>query len=436
VGAALAPLTLIEQEARALMTRLQRVRPFSLLMPMVPAAGLEPAAQSALEDHMWRRRGEVAREVTGFIRWIRGPVGKRATPEEAQRKFTFLRLRFNAILAQQDIFANVLNQRSEHGTGEWLSGMDVVAKEALALPGYYEPPPVICYLDRGHGAAIRRARTRLPGGEPSPVAIIRVPRERMVGSGIASSLIHEVGHQGAHLLDLVESLRPVLQGMQGNAGAHRVAWQHWEKWISEIVADLWAVAKLGIVATTGLLGVVSLPKVFVFQTIKDDPHPTPWVRVMLSCAMGHGLYPHPQWAQLARSWESYYPLSGQSDRTRSFIGLMQQTVPGFVAFLLNHRPPSLRGRSLKEVLGSAERLPANLIALFQEWQQNPRKRRSAPPSLAFAVFGQARAAGLIGPEHESHLLGQALTYWALKSTLDMSYFCTQQAIEQSRQRAS
>ena len=60
----------------------------------------------------------------------------------------------------------------------------------------------MCYLDRGHGAAIRRARARLPGGGMSPVAIIRVPRERMVGAGIASSLVHEVGHQAAALLDL------------------------------------------------------------------------------------------------------------------------------------------------------------------------------------------------------------------------------------------
>ncbi len=63
--------------------------------------------------------------------------------------------------------------------------------------------------------AIRRARTRLPGGGDNPVAIIRLPRERMVGSGIASSLIHEVGHQGAALLDLVNSLRPLLQVVPG-----------------------------------------------------------------------------------------------------------------------------------------------------------------------------------------------------------------------------
>ena len=43
------------------------------------------------------------------------------------------------------------------------------------------------------------------------MAIVKVPRERMVGSGIASSLMHEVGHQAAALLGLVESLRPILR---------------------------------------------------------------------------------------------------------------------------------------------------------------------------------------------------------------------------------
>jgi hypothetical protein len=306
----------------------------------------------------------------------------------------------------------------------------------LSLPGLYEAPPVICYLDRGHGAAIRRARTRLPGGEENPVAIVRVPRERMVGSGIASSLVHEVGHQGAHLLNLIGSLRPVLQGMQRNAGPQRLAWRYWEKWISEIVADFWAVAKLGVVATVGLMGVVSLPRVFVFRTEKDDPHPTPWVRLKLSCAMGQALYPHPQWAQLERTWASYYPVAGRDPQTRRFIDLMEQTMPGFVALLVNHRPAALRARSLREALASADRGPARLLSKFRAWQQRPREIRNAPPSLVFAVIGQARAAGLIGPEQESRLLAQALTYWALKGTLDMTYFCSQQALEQARRRAS
>src|SRR5262249_6392764 len=155
----------------------------------------------------------------------------------------------------------------EHETGVWVAGLDDVAADAIEIPGdYFKAPPVICYVTRGHGAAIRRARTRLPGGDQNPVAVISMPRERMVGSGIASSVVHEVGHQAAALLDLVNSLRLVLQGeQQGAVPEQRLAWILWERWASEILADFWSVAKLGIGATMGLIGVVSLPRAFVFR---------------------------------------------------------------------------------------------------------------------------------------------------------------------------
>ena len=193
-----------------------------------------------------------------FLDWLKGE-GRTASPEEAQRRFIFLRLKINAVLSQLDLFNHVITQRSENENGVWLSGLDVVSADALALPGYYEAPPVICYLDRGIGGAIRRARTRLPGGGENPVAVICVPRERMIGSGIASSLIHEVGHQGAALLGLVPSLKTELQAMQRQSRDPQI-WQLWENWISEIVADFWAIARVGVVSTLGLIGVVSLPR--------------------------------------------------------------------------------------------------------------------------------------------------------------------------------
>ena len=164
----------------------------------------------------------------------------------------------------------------------------MVSSDALALPGYYEAPPIICYLDRGVGAAIRRARTRLPGGGENPVAIIRIPRERMIGSGIASSLIHEVGHQGAQLLGLRQFLATGA-ARQAKPGGDPLVWQLWERWISEIVSDFWSVARIGVVSTLGLIGVVSLPRPFVFRINVDDPHPIPWIRVKLSCAIGDAL---------------------------------------------------------------------------------------------------------------------------------------------------
>ena len=412
----------LAQEARALLTRLDRVRPFALLEPMVPAAGLFPNTQSAIERSLFQGRQELRELTHWFIRWLSGP-GRHSTAGQAQRRFAVVKLRFQAVLNEFNIFSDAITQRSEHDNGPWISGL-VVAADALALPGlYYDLPPVICYLDRGPGASIRRARTRLPGGYRNPVAIIRVPRERMVGSGIAGSLVHEVGHQAAALLDLVPSLRPILQGLQRGGAADRDLWAIWERWIAEIVADLWSMARVGIAATLGLIGVVSLPRPFVFRIDLDDPHPTPWLRVKLSTAMGQALYPHPQWARLAALWEELYPPTGLGDTQLTLLRRLQAQIPALVALLVNHRPARLRGHSLPEVMRTATRRPEHLAMLFTAWSADPAAMYRAEPTIVFAVIGQARADQRLSPEDESTLIGRLLTFWALKTTLDTSYEC-------------
>src|SRR5712671_6388718 len=368
---------MLDQEARALLARLARVRPFVLSQPMTLAASLLPAAQIAIERFLAEGRHELKNRIREFLSWLHDE-GRQASPQDVQRRFVFLKLRFNAVLSQLELFHQVISQRSENEQGVWLSGLDVVAADALALPEYYEVPPVICYLDRGIGGAIRRAGTRLPGGGENPVAVIRVPRERMIGSGIASSLIHEVGHQGAALLGLVPSLRPVLQMMQRESAEPSV-WRLWERWISEIVSDFWSIARVGVVSTLGLIGVVSLPRPFVFRINVDDPHPAPWIRVKLSCAIGDALYPHPQWRKVAKLWESYYPVSELDDERRDLFARLEASFPDFVSVLINHRPKALRGRSILEAMNVEQRTPGRLAALFSAWSKAPRQMYRAPP---------------------------------------------------------
>jgi hypothetical protein len=416
---------MLEQEARALLTRLARVKPFALQESMLPAAGLLPASQMAIENFLMAGRRQLRALVHSFLAWLRSPRAGWADSEEGQRRFTLLKLRLNAVLTQFDLFENVITQRSENETGVWLSGLDVVSADALQLSAhYFEAPPVICYLDRGVGAAIRRARTRMPGGGDNPVAIVKVPRERMVGCGIASSLIHEVGHQAAALLGLVESLRPVLRGLRLGSPAEAEAWELWERWISEIVADLWSVARVGVASTMGLIGVVGLPRAFVFRINPGDPHPAPWIRVKLSAELGKALYPQPVWGWLMQLWEAYYPVDGLHAEQRRVLSMLEQTMPGLVAVLLNHRPPALRGRSLPEVLEIGKLQPPHLRGLLARWKLAPQEMYEARPTLVFAVLGQGRADGTITPEEESTALGKLLTHWAVMSTLQAAAGCT------------
>ena len=420
---------MIEQEALALLARLDSVKPFSLLETMLPAAALSPVAQVAIDRFLVEERATLRRDVGAFVAWLRGP-GRAASAEAQQRRFVTIRLRFNATLSHLDMFSDAISQRSENGTGVMLSGLEVAAAEALSLPGgFYDDPPMICYLDRGPGAAIRRARTRLPGGRSNPVAMIRVPRERMVGNGVASSLFHEVGHQGAALLGLVDSVREALDARIARAKTPQegLAWTLWSRWISEIIADFWAIGRVGITSTLGLLSVVSLPSFFVFRISTDDPHPTPWVRVMLSCAIGQAMFPHPQWARLAACWQAFYPVQSTNDEARAVIGELLRTMPEFVALLGHHRPPSLRGQTLLDVLRAPGLDADRLLAILDRWRREPMRMREASPTLVFAVCGQARVAGRLGAYEESRLLTRLITRWALRSTEDITALCAQRS---------
>lgn len=419
MAAPLSASTLLAQEARALITRLGRIRPFVLVEPMLTAAAPLPRTQSAIDGYLMLGRRKLLELVQGFLQWIESENGRNARPEDAQRRFTFLRLQFNAVISQFDMFNDAITQRSENESGVWLAGLDIIAAEALSLPGYFDPPPLLCYLDRGVGAAIRRARTRLPGGGENPVALVRVPRERMVGSGVASSLIHEVGHQAAALLDLVPSLRAAMKSRNVDEGP----WKCWDRWISEIVADFWSVARVGVTSTMGLIGVVSLPRAFIFRANEDDPHPMPWIRVHISAAIGQELYPHPQWEMVSALWESFYPLEALDEETLHLVTSLKESIPALVRFLVRHRPASLQGHSLAEVMDTESRQPAQLSALLQEWEARPAQLYRAPPCFVLAALGQGRLDGRVSPEEESTLIAKLLTHWALKTTLDVSSYC-------------
>lgn len=423
--------SLLADEARALLTRLDRVRSFALQETMVPAAAISARALHAIEEHLGAKRRALREELAGYVAWMAGE-GSRVTPAEAQGRLTTLRLRFNVLLSHVDLFADALSQRSERDTGIWLSGLEVAAADALDIGPHYEAPPLLCYLDRGRGGAIRRAHTRLPGGGDNPVAIIRVPRERMIGAGIASSLAHEAGHQGAALLDLVPSLRGVLGAMTRAPGREALAWCLWERWASEIVADLWALGRVGIASTLGLITIVSLPKAFVYRVSTVDPHPAPWIRVLLSAAVGEALYPDARWRRLAGIWEEMYPLEQAPPQARALLGLLKSTLPVVAPLLAEHRPRSLGGRALSEVLASADRTPARLAALGPRLGGSAQAYAALRPSIAFAVIGQGRVDGTVTPEQESELLGQLMEAWALDTAIERVRACAQR----TRARAS
>ena len=164
-----------------MLTRLARVKPLALVESMVPAAASRRWRRQRIERVLLIRatRAACAR---GRVHRMASSRERRDAPHPNKRSVACrsCRLTFNTVLGQFDLFADVLTQRSELETGVWLSGLDAVASDALALPGrYYVPPPVMCYLDRGCG------RSDSPGHGPGcrEAARIRWPSSVCRASG-------------------------------------------------------------------------------------------------------------------------------------------------------------------------------------------------------------------------------------------------------------
>lgn len=408
------PLAFLLSESYALLSRMEQMKPFEMTMPMVKGASVSSEALKLIGQLLLRGKTELGRGIDHFINLIRSGKADGQSAEDLQGEFTVLKLRYNQILDQLDIFADVLSQRSEHEVGIWLSGLDALAENGLAVgKAFYEMPSLMVYLDRGHGAAIRRARTRLPGGDENPIAVIQMPRERMVGNGIASSLIHEVGHQGAALLDLVTSLRQDIRTAKQEAGKAQDAWLCFDLWIAEIIADFWALAQLGVSSTLGLMSVVTLPDYFQFRINTTDPHPVPYIRVQLSCRIGARLFPDRQWDRLWKLWEVFYPMDKLPSEKRIILQKLNDEMDRFIDLLLTHTPASLKGMQLIDVFEIQKKQPQILRESFQQWKKTPALISQTEPVLFFAILGQAKADHSITTKDESHLIKHQLNRWAM-----------------------
>jgi hypothetical protein len=406
-------LAYLTGEAQSLITRLQQVKPFSMTMPMVKGASVSNRALKEVMELLENGKKGLYESISRYLQLVQNRQHQEQNIESLQTSFTILKLKYNNILDQLDIFADVLAQRGEHEVGIWLSGLDTLAEDGLAVcQSFFEVPALMVFLQRGHGAAIRRARTRLPGGDENPVAVIQIPRERLVGSGIAASLIHEVGHQAAESLELTKSLRLELGKKLASATVNRDAWKLYERWIAEILADCWAMGHLGIAATLGLMGVVTLPKYFQFRLDLDDPHPAPYVRVKLSCAFGEVLFPNGQWQKIWQLWQQFYPSHDLTGPKKVLLQQLEAEEYNFVQLVLRFKHASLKGKSLAEIFPLQQRQPGQLQQLFQQWKIQPELIQRAPPTLLFAVTGQAKFDLELNAREENSLLTQQLRNWA------------------------
>jgi hypothetical protein len=272
-----------------------------------------PAAWAALESYLERGvrarlRAAAAAVAADADRLAAGLSAAADQQDLARVRAGLLRLRYRYLRSETviDFFGDAVNTRTNPRIAAILRGLDALAvdsMERVLRPLGIDVPPTLTYLDKGLGASILRAKARLWDESLSPAAAIKITHYNMWQP---TSLVHETGHQVAHLTGWTTELGDALHATL--APVSPVAAEIWRSWASEVAADVYAFALLGYAPLPALASVVDGPTQAVFRLLPGDPHPFGWLRVLFNAELCRDWFGAGPWDALAQVWTARHPL--------------------------------------------------------------------------------------------------------------------------------
>jgi hypothetical protein len=262
-----------------------------------------------------------------------------------------------------DFYADALATRASPRTGALLRACDHIATRSMAealTPLGREVPAALTYIDKGLGASILKAGLRLwDGTEESSVASIKITRHNMLRP---NAIIHEAGHQVAHMLGWVPERAAQLAGGLGS----RELGRQWAAWASEIAADAYAHVHTGFAAAAALHDVLDGTDATVFQLVPDDPHPLSYVRVHMVLAMCRHSFGAGPWDRLRSAWEAKHPLSRCAADLRPVMSESVRAMPGIVAAILDKPYRAFGGKPITKIVDPRRVAPDALETLARQ----------------------------------------------------------------------
>jgi len=325
--------------------------------------------------------------------------------ERVRSRVVAFRQRYMQTETLVDFYGDAVNSRTTQNLAALLRACDTMAIRSMAqvLDPLGKPtPPVLTYVDKGLGASILKAGLRLwDPGTLSAVAAVKIVFHNLFRP---TALIHETGHQLAHLIGWNGELRAALETRL--SGAPRDVAEVWGSWASEIAADTFAFAHTGYASVAALSDVLAGDDAFVFRYTPGDPHPISYLRVLLGTQMCTRFFGAGPWDDLAQVWVRSYPLENARPATAEFIRRSLPLLPAVVELCLRVPMRAFGGRPLTALLDPARVRPDVLMQL--ELQTGPALYVSQhwiwTECLRLLALSGLRAATM--PEHVVEILRQ------------------------------
>ena len=217
-----------------------------------------------------------------------------------------------------DFYFELFGQRQSR-FGVWLLSTDRIALDCyrgvytrVGMPKPVPAPPPFTYMRTGFSPATFRRGVRLSklGRQLNPFPLIQLPYHRMVNPWTLGAVLHEVSHNLQSDLGLSTVVpRNIARALLDNGLPSSVA-MTWARWNRETFADLSGVLLGGPAVVGSLMDVVGRSPEQTLNFVPGKPHPTPYLRVLISCELLRRMG-FPEDAKRHRSaWTRIYPDRG------------------------------------------------------------------------------------------------------------------------------
>jgi hypothetical protein len=257
-----------------------------------------------------------------------------------------------------DFYFELFGQR-QGKYGDWLLSCDRIAMDCyqaaytgLGVARSVPAPPPFCYMKTGFApATIRRGmRMRRLGKQMNPFPLVQLPYHRLVNPWTLGAVMHEVSHNLQNDLGLNKDIPRQVGLRLLNADLGKSVASVWVRWNREMFADMSALLLGGPEVVGSLMDVIGRAQAAVFAYNPRGPHPTPYLRLLISSEMLRRMGFTKEAQQYARAWTRIY----SNPRVGTIPKQVMATFPKACALAVDamcFRPyPSLGNKSLSQLI--------------------------------------------------------------------------------------
>ena len=257
-----------------------------------------------------------------------------------------------------DFYFELFGQR-QGKYGDWLLSCDRIAMDCyqaaytgLGTARSVPAPPPFCYMKTGFApATIRRGiPVRRIGKQLNPFPLVQLPYHRLVNPWTLGAVMHEVSHNLQSDLGLSRDIPRQVGLRLLNAGLSRSVASVWVRWNREMFADMSALLLGGPEVVGSLMDVIGRAPGAVFAFNPRGPHPTPYLRLLISAEMLRRMGFEKEAEQYARAWTRIYPNPRGGTIPRKVIATFPKACRLAVDAMCYRPFPSLGNKPLAEVI--------------------------------------------------------------------------------------